>query len=220
MSLQDIPSISVTGNLSSGVTTFCKRLEEVVNPPINFMIIGEPIELIEKFVSKNDRDNILSDYFDDADSQIAIKFQLWTLECIDNVYQHIAQDLEKNPVDLLVFDRGLDSIWLFIDMMKSKGYLSNIDYINILEKIKKIHEKYFGEQTFSSDRVCFIDTPVIDCVQRIKIINPEINEQSFLNDLESLDHFYNDYLWFFKSVKPSDVILRLDLSLDNPDPYI
>jgi deoxyadenosine/deoxycytidine kinase len=221
MSLQHLSSISIDGNLCAGKSWFCAKLRAVKNASIKIKVIDEPLNAFQRIILEDGSQwNPLREYYM-SPRQNAMAFQLWVLHCLDNSYHKVVEDLQTNPVDMLVFDRCLDSTKVFLDVLKARRYVTDMEYHITKKEIEKVHKKYFGDQPFSCDRICFIDTPIAECISRLPI-RGRLAETSFDGNMENyqyfLEHFYAEHLWFFGLLQGPASVLKLDLSDDSLDP--
>ena len=139
------------------------------------------------------------------------------LRCIDDSYKKLLEEIIQNPPQLLVFDRCLDSNKVFLEVLRARRYIGDLEYYVIKNQIDQLHSKYFGEQIFACDKICFIDTPISDCVQRLER-RGRAAELLFKEDIDSyqtfLLHFYREHLLLFEALRGEGSVLKLDTRED------
>jgi deoxyadenosine/deoxycytidine kinase len=177
------------------------------------LVVFEPVQMFQSMLLPDGSERNPMMEFYQRPRQNAMAFQLWVHHCLDYTYGIIAQQVENTDVNLLVFDRCMESTFVFVETLKSRKYLTDLEYTMLIRDLKMVYEKYFNKNMYSCDGIVYLDIPIKDCANRLKrrarpaeMVFPE----NFENYQHFLSHFYEAHLAAFNLINGSGKVLRLD----------
>ena len=205
------PCISVEGLLGSGKNSLCSNILREAIPEINYLVVEEPIQAYQKMPTCYESSlNPLEEFYA-APKRNGLALELWIVKCLEKCYQGLKKYLNEKNVDIIIFERCIDSTSVFVNAMKKMNYISTTEEQLILNEISAIQSKYFDSSAFASDGMIFLDIPLNKCNDVVK--SRGRSAELIFSDLESyqaqLQASYVSHLSMYELFMGKEKILHL-----------
>jgi deoxyadenosine/deoxycytidine kinase len=215
MAFSHIPCLSLDGILSVGKSHLCDSILQYKIPNIKFAVVNEPVDLFTKMHLENGKYFDILKAFYKHPFKYAFTLQLHIIKCIEITYNSLLKNIKKNPVDLIIFDRSLDSVCVFIDLLYNRGYLNKAEKTILENEKNEVHLKFFGLRVYCTNAICFLTTPMDICNKRF-IERGRASEMCFTDKFDQyqteLSRSYSKFLLQYEAIMGRELILKLDYS--------
>lgn len=194
-------TISVDGLIGAGKSTLINKLvtnSSLLNK-INFIVIKEPIDIWTNLNFENQNApeiNFLKLFYEDQ-KKYGTLFQIFVLATRYKLYENTIKSLNLNPnskkINILIFDRSLESTMLFTNILHQDNSINNIQF-KIIQLLYNEYIKFLPK----IDIRIFLDVHPKKAKQQIDLRNRD-GENNIT--LEYLNKLYIQHQKYFQENK-------------------
>ena len=196
--------LALEGNISSGKSTVINALKNHFKNDKRIVFAEEPLADFSHAELNGRTYKPLQDFYENKRRQ-ALAFQIYVGECYKKQLKELLQSTTEQSI--IIMDRAIYSSKIFINSLNEQKCISDFARDLLVKMTDDTINTYLGGNKFGFERLYYLNTPVEECMRRLKKRNRKEEVQQ--DDAEMEEHL--------SALEGNYKTLLLDFALTNGD---